>query len=74
MKYVEYLQSIRSNNQNRRGNIRTEKGLDYIPRLRKQFENEENSILKRLADGPMFEAISYNAYAVSGYVFYTADA
>ena len=30
--------------------------------------------MKRLADGPSFEAISYNAYAINGYVFHTLDA
>ena len=30
--------------------------------------------MKRLADGPSFEAISYTAYAINGYVFRTLDA
>ena len=48
--------------------------MDYIPWLRQQLQNEENSFLKRLADGPSFEAISYNAQAINGYVFHTLDA
>ena len=53
--------------------MQSEKVLDYIPWLRKQLENEENCIIKRLVDGPSFEAISYAAYAINGYVFYTTD-
>ena len=47
--------------------------MDYIPWLRQQLQNEENSVLKKLADGPKFEAISYSSYAINGYVFCTAD-
>ena len=47
--------------------------MDYIPWLWQQLQNEENSILKRLADGPRFESISYNAYMINGYAFYTTD-
>ena len=59
--------------QNRRGAIQTKKVIDYIPWLRHQLENEENSVLKRLAEGHNFEAISYNAYAINGYVFCMVD-
>ena len=47
--------------------------MDYVPWLRQQLKDEESCTLKTLADGPNFEAISYTAYAVNGYVFYTAD-
>ena len=70
MKYEQYLQSYISNVQNRRVNRRAEKPMDYVPWLRQQLKDEENCTLKRLVDGPNFEAISYTAYAVNGYVLY----
>lgn len=72
--YAEYVESLRSRNQYRRGSTQVEKVLDYIPWLRKQLENEESCTLKRLADGPSFQAISYTSYMVNGYAFYTAEA
>lgn len=54
--------------------MRTEKAIEYIPWLRQELRNGVNSVMKRLADGPSFEAISYNAYSVNGYVFHTLDA
>ena len=74
MKYDKYLQSHISNVQNWRVNRRAEKPMDYVPWLRQQLMDVKNCTLKRLADGPKFEAISYTSYAVNGYVFYTADA
>ena len=71
--YDRYVQEHVSNVQNRRGTIRAEKEMDYIPWLRQQLQNEENSVLKKLANGPKFEAISYSSYAINGYVFCTAD-
>ena len=54
--------------------MRTEKAIEYIPWLRQELRNGANNVMKRLADGPSFEAISYNAYAINGYVFHTLDA
>lgn len=48
--------------------------MDYIPWLRQQLQNDGNRTLKQLADGSSFKAISYIAYTVNGYVFYTVDA
>ena len=47
--------------------------MDYIPWLRQQLQNEENSVFKRIVDGPKVEAISHIAYAMNGLVFCTAD-
>ncbi|KAF6161864.1 hypothetical protein GIB67_002574 [Kingdonia uniflora] len=35
------------------------------------LENEKVSVLKRLADGPDHNAISYKAYQANGFVFHT---
>ncbi|CAH9084005.1 unnamed protein product [Cuscuta epithymum] len=48
--------------------------MNYIPWLRQQLEKEEMTHFKRLANGPDSDALAYKAYAVNGYIFYTADA
>ncbi|KAF9588277.1 hypothetical protein IFM89_008694 [Coptis chinensis] len=47
--------------------------MSFIPWLREQLQNEEVSPIKRLADGPNFQTISYNTYQANGYVFSTAE-
>ena len=54
--------------------MRTKKAIEYIPWLRQELRSGVNDVMKRLVDGPSFEAISYNAYAINGYVFHTLDA
>ena len=53
--------------------MRIEKTIEYIPWLRQELRNGANSVIKRLADGPSFKAISYNAYTINGFVFHTLD-
>ncbi|KAF6173487.1 hypothetical protein GIB67_027182 [Kingdonia uniflora] len=75
-KHKIYTEGCTSGGQRRRENITSEKPLQFIPWLRRQLENEtlENkkvSVLKRLADGPYHNAISYKAYRANGFVFHT---
>ncbi|KAF6145289.1 hypothetical protein GIB67_041484 [Kingdonia uniflora] len=74
-KHNIYTEGCTSGGQRRRGTITSEKPLQFIPWLRRQLENEtlENekvSVLKRLADGPGHNAISYKAYRANGFVFH----
>lgn len=41
----------------------------YIPWLRQPLEKEEMNPLKRPANDPKFDAISYNAYSVNRHIF-----
>lgn len=47
--------------------------MEYILWLTQQLEKENMSTLKRVANGPDINVISYNSYEVNGYVFSTAD-
>ncbi|KAF9588114.1 hypothetical protein IFM89_007590 [Coptis chinensis] len=69
--YQVYLQSHKSRGKSCRGSQAKE--LDYISWLRLQLQNEEESIFKKIVDGPSFTAMSYNRYTANGYAFYTSD-
>ncbi|XP_026384704.1 uncharacterized protein LOC113280271 [Papaver somniferum] len=47
---------------------------EYMKWLTQQFQGKDMTDSKRLVDGPSRYAVSHNAYAVNGYIFYTADA
>ncbi|KAF9588810.1 hypothetical protein IFM89_016170 [Coptis chinensis] len=68
-KYQAYVNGFKSSSRKRKGNS----PMSFIPWLRQQLENSEMSVIKRLADGPHFQATSYNSYQASGYVFSTAE-
>ncbi|XP_026457119.1 uncharacterized protein LOC113357844 [Papaver somniferum] len=54
---------------------RNSRNLDeYMKWLTQQFHGEDMTDFKRLVDGPYRYAVSHNAYAVNGYIFYTDDA
>ncbi|CAH9128299.1 unnamed protein product [Cuscuta epithymum] len=73
-KYHAYLQDHKFTARRVKGTQQKLKTLNYIPWLRKQLEKEEMTHFKRLVNGPDFDALAYKAYAVNGYIFYTADA
>ncbi|KAF6160819.1 hypothetical protein GIB67_036020 [Kingdonia uniflora] len=64
-KHKKYLdeQLIASRGRGARSKV---KPMGFIPWLRQQLENDKMSILKRLADGPSFKAVSYKGYRVNG--------
>lgn len=71
-KYESYVHD-QNKSTGRRGRQQTKKVMDYIHWLRQQLEKEEMTPFKRLANGPNFDALSYNAYSVNGYVFVTSS-
>ena len=49
------------------------KVVGYFPWLRSQLINDDMCRFKRLANGPDFNALSYNSYTINGYIFCTAE-
>lgn len=59
-----------SNTFNRRSRSKRQ---DYIPWLRDQFLGTPMTDFHRIVLGPSFKTVSYRAYSVNGYLFYTAE-
>ncbi|XP_026450942.1 uncharacterized protein LOC113351100 [Papaver somniferum] len=57
-----------------RGRRDSRKPDEYLKWITQQFQGKDITDFKRLVDGPSRYAVSHNAYAVNGYIFYTADA